>query len=193
MKRIKYFLVVTALMLAVWLLHLSNTSVSNSNASNDNDVEKSLVRAEPGITFMDILNAADLKAGALAAVKSGDKQALLDWQQKAVEVGLAANLPEQDMKFLAGERGLDFMRFRARRTLFYQDFERYYYGLKDITPLKQAYPEASGLFAKADEMISQRDIAIDDIARELAGSSGDYRLFVKQAREQWRQSSQQKL
>lgn len=182
MSQIKTILILGVVLLATWLLVLSQQDDSPPavTAANEQQAE---------ITFMDILNTEDLRAGVLQAVRDNDDVALQNWQDKAVEVGLAAELPDEDMVFLAGKRGRDFLVFRAKRTLFYEQFEHYYLTLKDIGPLKKAYPEAQSLFAEADQLVMERDIAIDNIARELAGSDGDYRAYVAAARKQWQEKT----
>lgn len=138
----------------------------------------------PSISYLDILNNPEFSEGMLNAVRMGDQNKMQRLQKKAVEIGIAAKLDADQMALLEGVKGLDFMRFRARRALFIDDFESYFNLLKPIDELKSTYPEAADLFDKADALILDRDNKIIEIAKSLADGE-DYQLYLQQARTQW--------
>ena len=134
-----------------------------------------------------ILHASDLMAGVKQAIQQQDAQALQTWQQKAVEVAVAAELSQQDIDFIASQEGLEYLQFHANRALFNEGFEQRYHSLAGIEDLKAQYPQAQDLFAKADEMIAQRDAIINEIAIELGGTNPPGDVAIKEAKRLWQQ------
>lgn len=140
------------------------------------------------ITYQDILNHPSLEQGVMQAVKANDMQQVAQLQAKAVEIGEAAGFDEIQMSALQGEKARQFMLFKAKRSLFYQEFEQAYQQLQPIEPIKSAYPEAQSLFEQADALIRKRDASIEQAAKILAteqGATRDYLDYLPQARQQW--------
>ncbi|TPV55363.1 hypothetical protein FJ444_16810 [Aestuariibacter sp. GS-14] len=134
-----------------------------------------------------ILHASDLMAGVKVAIKQQDEQALQAWQQKAVDVAKAAELSEQDIEFIASNEGLEYLQFHANRALFNDELLQRYHSLSGIDDLKAQYPQAQDLFAKADNMIAQRDAIINEIAIELGGVNPPEKVALEEARRLWLQ------
>lgn len=139
----------------------------------------------PSISYLDILNNPEFKSGIVSAIRDSNLENMYALQSKALEIATAANLGEEELSLLRGDKGLNFMIFRAKRQIFMEDFTYLYNQLLPIDGLKQRYPEATDMFARADELIAKRDASIEQIARELAGA-GDFNAFLRQAKQQWK-------
>ena len=150
----------------------------------DDDMPAPPAHVTPSITYLDILKNPEFKQRLVLAVKSGDDVELKTLQEKAIEIGVAAGLSEQEMALISGQRGLNFMRYRAKREMFEQAFIYRYNNLMDLQPLEHQFPEASDLFHKALETAARRDALIVEIAKTLAGGE-DYQLYLEQARVEW--------
>lgn len=152
--------------------------------NNENPVPNQQLSILPSISYQTILENDEFKSGMQAAVKNSDIEAAKALQQKAIEIATAANLPASQINLLSGDSGLHFMQFLAKRQLFSIAFEKRYRELKGVQDLKLIYPEAKDLFARSDELITQRDSQIREIAIELAGNE-DFAPFLEQAQKQW--------
>lgn len=143
------------------------------------------------LSYMDILNNSEFVSQMQHAVLSKDTQLAKSLQAKALEIAHAAQLPDNEIELLSGDKGLDFMTFLAKRQLFAREFEQRYYQLESIETLKQTYPEARDLFAKSDLLIAARDAQIFEIAESLA-DGGNVEAYITQAKQQWmaRQASE---
>lgn len=139
----------------------------------------------PSISYLDILNNPEFKSKMVSATRENNTDTLAELQEKAVQIGKAANLSPDEMALLSGEKGLRFMQFRAKRDMFLEEFTNHYNQLLPINTLKSRYPEAADMFDKADSMIAERDDNIIRIARQLAGTD-NVEPFLSQARQQWK-------
>ena len=140
---------------------------------------------EPSITYLDILTNPEFVEILAIAVKNGDQQGVEMLQERALEIGEVAGLPEDQMALIRGQRGLSYLNYRAKRILFNQAFTYRFNNLMDISPLKRQYPEAADLYDKALDTVAKRDALIIDIAKVLAGHE-DYRGYLTQAQEEWK-------
>ena len=158
----------------------------------EKDTPTSTTKVVPSISYLDIFNNQEFKQRLVLAVKSGDDLELKTLQQKAEEIAHAAGLPQEQMALIRGQRGLNFMIYRAKREMFEQAFVYRYNNLMDIRPLEQHFPEAQDLYQKALETVSKRDALIVEIAKTLANGD-DYQGYLEQARAEWlkRQKEQQ--
>ena len=118
----------------------------------------------PVISRQDILEASDLVAGVKQAVRQQDDAAVKQWLEKAIALAKEAGLPQEDISYLQSDMAVNYLEFHAKRSLFNDAVEQAYYDLYDIEPLKIQYPEAQDLFAKADQLVADRDKIIQQIA-----------------------------
>lgn len=140
----------------------------------------------PVISVMDILSASDLQAGVKEAVQSGQLSLVDEWLSKALEVGQAAKLSQDDLNYLQSAQSRDYVIFTAKRALFNDAFEVRYLNLEGIDDLKAMYPEAQDLFPKAESLLEKRDSIIMQIASTLSPSSPPNEETIALAKEQWK-------
>ncbi|MDP5030443.1 hypothetical protein [Paraglaciecola sp.] len=172
-------------LLAAMIIVLAGLGFWYSQSSEDttaDDVNQVL----PVITRQQILQASDLVAGVKQAVKQNDKAAVKAWLVKATDLAKEAGLPEDDIHYLQSDMAINYLEFHAKRSLFNDAVEQAYYALYDIEPLKIQYPEAQDLFAKADQLIAQRDEIIEQIAAELSSEQHTKEQTLAAARQQWK-------
>lgn len=174
MKALIAVIIVIALAVAARFVYLSQSSASDENTQ------------VPVITVMEILHASDLQAGIKKAVSQNDQQAIADWLDKARNVGEQAALSESDMDYLTSEQAKEYVVFNAKRALFNEKFETRYLNLRGIDDLKQAYPEAQDLFARAETLLQKRDDIIKRIAQTLAGGEEPGEEHLQQAQAMWK-------
>jgi hypothetical protein len=136
------------------------------------------------ISYLDILENPEFNQKMTLAVLENDIDAMQILQNRAIEIATVAGLTRYQMELLVGERGLHFIAFRVKRQIFADKFSDHYMQLKTISELKARYPEAQDLFARADQLIKQRDLNIKQIAIELS-SETDYQSHLQQAKNQW--------
>lgn len=136
------------------------------------------------ISYLDILDNPEFNQKMTEAVLANDIGAMQALQNRAIEIANVAGLTGTQMELLVGERGLHFIAFRVKRQIFADMFSEYYMQLKPISGLKSQYPEAQDLFAKADQLVHDRDESIKRIAIELS-SETDYQNHLLQAKSQW--------
>ncbi len=137
-----------------------------------------------GFSYLDILHNDEFKETMQLAVRTNDRVLAKNMQQKALEVAEAAELPQVQRDLLAGERGLDYLWFIAKRQVFSEEVEKRFWNLQSIDDLKSQYPEAQDLFARSEQLIEQRDQQIQAIAVELAEGQ-PLEAYLKQAQSQW--------
>jgi superfamily I DNA and RNA helicase len=141
----------------------------------------------PVISRQDILEASDLVAGVKQAVRQQDDAAVKQWLEKAIALAKEAGLPKEDISYLQSDMAVNYLEFHAKRSLFNDAVEQAYYDLYDIEPLKIQYPEAQDLFAKADQLVADRDKLIQQIAAELAQGEDTDEQTLQAARQLWKQ------
>jgi hypothetical protein len=141
----------------------------------------------PVISRQDILEASDLVAGVKLAVRQQDDAAVKQWLEKAITLAKEAGLPQEDISYLQSDMAVNYLEFHAKRSLFNDAVEQAYYDLYDIEPLKIQYPEAQDLFAKADQLVADRDKIIQQIAAELAQGESTDEQTLQAARQLWKQ------
>tara|TARA_R110002167_G_scaffold361000_1_gene578869 strand:+ start:3231 stop:3779 length:549 start_codon:yes stop_codon:yes gene_type:complete len=141
----------------------------------------------PVISRQDILEASDLVAGVKQAVRQQDDAAVKQWLEKAIALAKEAGLPQEDISYLQSDMAVNYLEFHAKRSLFNDAVEQAYYDLYDIEPLKIQYPEAQDLFAKADQLVADRDKIIQQIAAELAQGENTDEQTLQAARQLWKQ------
>jgi hypothetical protein len=141
----------------------------------------------PVISRQDILEASDLVAGVKLAVRQQDDAAVKQWLEKAITLAKEAGLPQEDISYLQSDMAVNYLEFHAKRSLFNDAVEQAYYDLYDIEPLKIQYPEAQDLFAKADQLVADRDKIIQQIAAELAQGENTDEQTLQAARQLWKQ------
>lgn len=176
-KSLALFLAVVLILGSLWLFQ-DNTRQSNTAQTP----------AEPSISYLDILNHPEFEVGVINALRENNQNEIKRLQARAVEIGILANLSVDEMSLLQGDRGLKFIQFNAKRKMFMDDFSYLYNQLLPIDKLKESYPEAADLFARADKLIAQRDQNILQTAKQLAGTE-DYQLYLLQARQQWKDTA----
>ena len=153
----------------------------------DELVESYTSRGVPVISTLDILGATDLASGVKRAVDQNDADAIDKWLDKAIDLGLAANLPAQDLVYLRSERAKKYVIFHAKRHLFNDAVEQAYYALLDIEGIKAQYPEALDLFDDAEQLIADRNQLIQEIATELAKGEPVNDKTLLEAQQHWQQ------
>lgn len=178
MRKSLVLILISVVALSIFLIQLI-TSLGIDGDNIEVNTTPSIISVE------DILNNRELKTGILKAVKSNDAKAIDRLQNKAVEIAVAAGFDESQMKRVSGSSARDYLVFRAKRELFYMEFQQRYQELSYIDDLKLKYPEAQSLFAQADSLIAQRDKNIMEIAQILADSEQNYEAFLDAAKAEW--------
>jgi hypothetical protein len=179
--------IAAGIILLIWAL--SQQQVQPMSIAAVKPTEQYQPVATPSIAMTDILNNLEFKEGMQQAVRDNDQELMQDLQDKAIEIATVAGFSPAQMKLLEGEQGKNYLSFNAKRQLFMQAFSLAFKQLNDIAPLKKRYPEAQDLFARADELVAQRDADLIKTAKELAGNDSDYQGYLEQARQQWRQAA----
>lgn len=174
MKKILIVILIVGVAVGGRLLYLSQ--------QEDNQAQAPV----PVITAMDILHASDLKAGVKKAVSNNNQEAVDEWMEKAVHVAEEAGLSDEDLAWLTSGQAEDYVVFNAKRALFNDSFEQRFIALEGIDDLKQQYPEAKSLFAKAESLIEKRDQIIYSIAQALANGKTPSKQELAEAREIWK-------
>ncbi|WP_051275234.1 hypothetical protein [Aestuariibacter salexigens] len=141
--------------------------------------------AQPAITLDQILSASDLELAARQTAESNQPQALSDALALAAQVATEAGLSQRDIDYLKSGQAKEYLLFKARRQLFFEQFEAHYYALMPIEELKKVYPEAQDLFERAEQLIAQRDQQILQIAEEMADNETQTESYLQLARQQW--------
>jgi hypothetical protein len=173
MKALISVLFVVAIVVVVWRFNQPNQPLATEDTS--------IVT----ISRQDILDATDFTAGVKLAVKNHDNELLDSWMAKAYDVAKQANLSAKDLAYMGSEWAKGYVVFRAKRSLFNDEFEHYYYQLLPIAELKAKYPEAEDLFPKVDQLIAQRDDIINTIANEIDIADADKTTRLSYAKEIW--------
>jgi len=174
-KKALVVLSVVVVAIAGWFVFLSVDADNRDQAAS----------AVPVITVMEILHASDLQVGIKQAVKQNNDAQIDYWLEQANEVAEAASLSEDDLEYLNSKAAKDYVVFNAKRQLFNEEFEQHYYALEKIDGLKQKYPEAKDLFARADALLEKRDAIIEQIAIAIAGDDSPSDAVMKEAKQQW--------
>jgi hypothetical protein len=141
----------------------------------------------PVISRLDILHASDLVEGVKLALEQNDADAIDEWLDKAIELGLIAKLSDEDIDYLQSDRAKNYVIFHAKRRLFSDAVEQAYYALYDIESIKAQYPEALNLFADADQLIAERNKLIQEIAIELANGRQVNDQILIEAQQHWKE------
>lgn len=175
MKKALVVLSVVVIAIAGWFVFLSVDADNRDQAAS----------AVPVITVMEILHASDLQVGIKQAVKQNNDEKIDDWLEQANEVAEAASLSKDDLEYLNSKAAKDYVVFNAKRQLFNEEFEQHYYALEQIDGLKEKYPEAKDLFARADALLEKRDAIIEQIAIAIAGDDSPSDAAMKEAKQQW--------
>ncbi|MFA3792055.1 hypothetical protein AB6T38_13130 [Aliiglaciecola sp. SL4] len=179
-------LVVVAIIVVVQFSDSVKPTLSTSDSTDHSEAEQT-----PSIkqfSYNDILQNDEFRLGMQQAVENNDIALAQSLQQRAIEIGEAANLPDNEMSLISGENGLRFMQFLASRQLFVDKFQEYYLSFKDIQPLKDDYPEAQDLFERSEQLVEKRDKQIRGLAEQLAQESGeDVELYLQLAKQQWQE------
>ena len=141
----------------------------------------------PVISRQQILHATDLAEGVKQAVAQNNDAEINKWLDKAIELAQIAQLDQQDIEYLQSSAAKNYVVFHAKRSLFNDEFERAYYAIEDIEPLKLKYPEAQDLFAKADKLVMSRNHVIQQLAAELSDGRTVNDADLLKAKQQWQQ------
>jgi hypothetical protein len=162
----------------LWFGKLADDSVADTAPATVN---------APVISRQQILHATDLVAGVKQAVAKDDNAVIDNWLTKAIELAKTAQLPPEDIAYLQSSAAKNYVVFHAKRSLFNDAFEQAYYAIEDIEPIKVDYPEAQDLFAKADQLVMDRNSIIQQIAAELATGNAVDDEHLSQAKVLWQQ------
>ncbi len=146
--------------IAIWLL---------SNGQQHSGTE----RAEglPAVTIEQLIATSDVQQGLLEA--ENDRDALEKWQEQILDAARQVGYNEQQLTFLSGERGLDYLQFRAKRLAFNRDMQAALLAGQAFEPIVANYPEAQDLFAVAQRLFEARNDAIDLATKTLIDASRD--------------------
>ncbi|WP_340679915.1 hypothetical protein [Paraglaciecola sp.] len=167
----------------LWFGKLADVPVANQSVPAMSTETGNL----PVISRQEILHATDLVTGVKQAVAQDDEAAINSWLNKAIELAKTAQLSQEDMTYLQSKAAFNYVVFHAKRSLFNDAFEQAYYAIEDIEPLKTQYPQAQDLFAKADQLVMDRNSIIQKIAAELANGNAVGDEYLRQAKQLWQQ------
>ena len=138
----------------------------------NNDNEESNF-TPPQLTIEQLLSASDVQQGILDAVAERDEGALEEWQVRIISAAEQIGYQSQQLAFLEGKRGRDYLRFRAKRAIFQQQVEEAYYNGEAFEPIAGRFPEAADLFDKTQQLFAARNATLEAIAEALVAASRD--------------------
>ena len=151
------------------IVYFSFLSQSGSNRVEETRFESDQV--QPVIALETILTVTDVKQALMEFARTGDNQLIVKWQSQILLVAREAGYPDEELDFLIGHKGINYLRFRGNRLLFQQAVNKAYRQGNGINNLFRRYPEAADLFDQTDQLFIQRDNIIQSIAQALIASS----------------------
>lgn len=144
-------------------VYFSILSQSAEQSSQTTVVEIS----EPSIGLETILTVDDVEQALLSAAQDSDFNLIQTWQSQILLVAKEAGYQEQDIDFLIGQQGAEYLMFRGVRLLFQRDVKQAYRRGESLEGLFRQYPQASDLFEQTEELFFQRDQILQSIAQTL--------------------------
>lgn len=156
---------------------LSNGLHHDSNAEiNKNDI--------PLLTLQELLNASDVKNALSVAASNNNESSLIIWRQKLIQAADEVNLDDSERVLLEGEQGLKYLAFQGMKFNYQKDFQTAFVNFEDVTDLYKAYPDFKDLKERSMNLIEQRDMLIESVAKELTEQNFEGNA-VEEAKRQW--------
>lgn len=168
-KAIIFSIVVLGTVSGVWFF----------NQFNAPDIENEI--AGPLLSVETLLTASDVKKGLRIAASNDDKSSLEEWQRTIIDAAIVAGHKRDDLAYLDGERGIDYLRFRGNRFAFNHQVNAAYYNGDPVQPLLEKYPEAMDLHEHASALFDKRDQLINELATALQ-KDASYALNADEAK-----------
>jgi hypothetical protein len=164
----KIFLVIGFCLIGL-IVYFSFLSQSGSDRGEETRFE--LDQVQPVVALETILTVTDVKQALMEFARTGDNQLIVKWQSQILLVAREAGYPDEELDFLMGHKGIDYLRFRGNRLLFQQAVNKAYRQGDGINNLFRRYPESADLFDQTEQLFIQRDNIIQSIAQTLVTSS----------------------
>ncbi|WP_100658289.1 hypothetical protein [Alteromonas flava] len=153
--------------------------------------------SQPALSVETLFAASDVRAGLKEAFEHHDENAFMHWQEQLLTAALQVGYKEEQLRFLSGDRGLEYIKFRAARMLFQEAIEKAYVSGDAFEPIAARYPQAEDLFADVQAMFTARNQTLDGIATALLQAAKDDpslgSLTLQQAQQHALELWQQKL
>ncbi|MFC3095863.1 hypothetical protein DRW07_06865 [Alteromonas sediminis] len=141
--------------------------------------------AHTSISKFDLLHATDVMSIAITGVEQQNNDMIKDKLNDVVRVAEEMGLASDDLDYLASDQALNYLRFHAKRRLFDEAVVNSYRNLTSISPHKARYPEAKDRFAKADEIIAQRNRLFSELVATLKSEGMDQQQAEQGAKALW--------
>ena len=141
----------------------------------------------PAVSPYQLLDADDVQATIKQAVENNDIEMFNREKARIVEFAQAMDLAPESIEFIQSSEADAYLRFHAKRALFDEALINAFLNLETLAEAKQNYPEASNLFEKADNVISQRDKLFNEIVATLQAEGLSEDEAQTAARQLWRE------
>ncbi|WP_100641702.1 hypothetical protein [Alteromonas facilis] len=122
---------------------------------------------EPQILLEELFNASDVQAGLLEALTLNDDDLFESWQSRLIDAAISVGYKQQQLHFLEGDKGIDYLRFRASRWAFQREIDEAYSAGEAFEPIAAKYPQAKDLLPAVQALFEARDQTLDSIAEVL--------------------------
>lgn len=167
LKKVHAFVLFIAVCLISLFGYLSLLSQSAEDASQPAIIQS----IEPTIGLETILTVPDVERVLMNSAENNDFNQLEEWQSQIIVVAKEAGYRDQDLEFLTGQNGLDYLKFRGVRLLFQRDVKQAYRRGENLDVIFKQYPQASDLFEQTEQLFIQRDDIIQSLAQTLIDAS----------------------
>lgn len=164
----KIIVVIVAVFLCL-IVYFSFLSQSANDVGYEDTTKVSQV--QPVIGLETILTVSDVQQALMEAASSGNEAQIEKWQSQILLVAKEAGYAAEELDFLAGAQGVEYLRFRGVRLLFQRDVKQAYRSGEGLGDLFRRYPEAEDWFQQTEQLFVQRDQIIQSIAQTLIDSS----------------------
>lgn len=129
------------------------------------------LKRPPDATIEQLLATTDVRQGLLASLNDNDE--LERWQSRLLDAAEQVGYTESQLTFLEGQRGIDYLQFRAKRLAFDRDMQMALLAGQAFEPIAAMYPEAEDLFEVTQQLFEARNHAIDLATQTLIDASRD--------------------
>ncbi|MBT0587271.1 hypothetical protein [Alteromonas oceanisediminis] len=135
--------------------------------SNDQSAHRDSAASSPALPIDTLLSASDVRSALIEAVKNDDAALLRTWQQQLLSAARQIGYTDEQLGFLRGQRGQDYLHFRGARFAFSDDVELAYQRGGPLESIVQRYPQARDLVDDAQKLFTARDQILAQVADEL--------------------------
>lgn len=159
---LKIVLMIIAALLIAW--GIMSWIAPDTEQSSTEEMSEAL---PPQLSIETLLNAVDVEAGLLTAVQQNNEAALKNWQNSLLSAAHEVGYDTEQLAFLQGRAGIDFLRFKGRRLWYHQEVETALYQGLAFEPIAAKFPESADLHSATQALFEKRNIILDEITKTL--------------------------